>query len=155
MAANLSVRQIALEALCCFVLGGTAGAVRALAPAKGRAAVLPDFLLVGVLAVLLQSYAAGVSFAFELRWYMAVSAALGAAAAHRLFDLPAGFARRAAKGAAIKIASFLRLKLLLPLAEKRRGRRERLKARKYEKTAAKKREKLLQNGGQLLYNSNI
>ena len=70
---------IAQELTACTVLGACTGVVRAVFPVRGRAAWVPDFLWVGTVLTLLQSYAAGQSPAGVLRWYMA---AAGFAAAH-------------------------------------------------------------------------
>ena len=50
---------IAQELTACTVLGGCTGVVRAVFPVRGRAAWVPDFLWVGTVLTLLQSYAAG------------------------------------------------------------------------------------------------
>ena len=73
---------IAQELTACTVLGGCTGVVRAVFPVRGRAAWVPDFLWVGTVLTLLQSYAAGQSPAGVLRWYMAAAgfAAAGAPA---------------------------------------------------------------------------
>ena len=52
---------IAQELTACTVLGGCTGVVRAVFPVRGRAAWVPDFLWVGTVLTLLQSYAAGQS----------------------------------------------------------------------------------------------
>ena len=64
---------IAQELTACTVLGGCTGVVRAVFPVRGRAAWVPDFLWVGTVLTLLQSYAAGQSPAGVLRWYMAAA----------------------------------------------------------------------------------
>ena len=72
---------IAQELTACTVLGGCTGVVRAVFPVRGRAAWVPDFLWVGTVLTLLQSYAAGQSPAGVLRWYMAAAGFAGAGAA--------------------------------------------------------------------------
>ncbi len=73
-----------MRSACCLYLGGLVGALRALAPVKGRGAFLPDVAQMGMLLLFLQSYAAGYSDAGSLRWYMLAAGFLGAAAAHSL-----------------------------------------------------------------------
>ena len=95
MAAAPALWQTGWELLCCLYLGGLVGALRALAPGRGRGAVLPDLALVGMLLLFLQSYAAGYSAAGTLRWYMGAAGFAGALAAHALLDPLTGRLRRA------------------------------------------------------------
>ncbi len=88
--------QAGQELAACLCLGAAAGALRSLAPPKGRGAILPDFLLVGLLLTLLQSYAAGYSAAGSLRWYMLAGGMTGAAAAQALLTPAAAFLFRLA-----------------------------------------------------------
>ena len=76
----LPLPALGREIAACTVLGACTGAVRALFPARGRAAFLPDVAWVGTLLAAVQSYAAGESFAGVLRWYMAAAAFAGAGA---------------------------------------------------------------------------
>lgn len=151
MAPVLAPWQLGEETLRCAVLGAVLGAARSLAPAKGRAAFVPDFLFAGALLVLLQSYAAGQSASGSLRWYMLVGGALGALAAHCLLAAPMAFARRALARAAAFPVRFVRQKALVPAA----ARLQRAKSRRAEKKNAKKRKKALQKQPHLLYNSNV
>lgn len=155
MAAALAPAQLLREAWCCCVLGMFAGAGRELLPAKGRAAFAPDMLLVGVLLVLLQSYAAAYGGTGVLRWYMLLGGALGALLAHAALAAPLRAARRAAAFAAALPLRFLRRRVLLPLQKRRVWRRERAKERKNKKLIAKKCKKSLQKHRHLLYNSNM
>ena len=79
---------IAQELTACTVLGGCTGVVRAVFPVRGRAAWVPDFLWVGTVLTLLQSYAAGQSPAGVLRWYMAAAGFAGAGAAAFVLGVP-------------------------------------------------------------------
>ena len=79
---------IAQELTACTVLGGCTGVVRAVFPVRGRAAWVPDFLWVGTMLTLLQSYAAGQSPAGVLRWYMAAAGFAGAGAAAFVLGVP-------------------------------------------------------------------
>ena len=49
MAPVLAPWQAGWEIVCCLYLGALVGALRALAPGKGRGAFLPDVALVGML----------------------------------------------------------------------------------------------------------
>ena len=84
MAPVLAPWQAGHEIACCLYLGALVGALRALAPARGRWAFLPDTALVGMLLLFLQSYAAGYSDAGSLRWYMVLAGFAGALGAHSL-----------------------------------------------------------------------
>ena len=61
------------EIAACTVLGASIGALRAVFPARGRAAFVPDLVWMGAVLAAVQSYAAGQSSAGVLRWYMAVA----------------------------------------------------------------------------------
>ena len=58
------------EIAACTVLGASIGALRAVFPARGRAAFVPDLVWMGAVLAAVQSYAAGQSSAGVLRWYM-------------------------------------------------------------------------------------
>lgn len=89
------------EIAACTVLGASIGALRAVFPARGRAAFVPDLVWMGAVLAVVQSYAAGQSSAGVLRWYMAAAAFAGAGAAAFVLGAPAGraAARPAEKGA--------------------------------------------------------
>ena len=98
LAPGLVGQEIAAGAL----LGLAPGAARALLPAKGRAAFLPDLLWVGTLLLALQSYTAALSPSGVLRWYTAATAFFSAFAAETLLrgllaPLPRPKRRRRAK----------------------------------------------------------
>lgn len=154
MAAVLSPEQIGQELLFCLLLGGALGTLRAFCPTKGRGALIPDFCLVGLLLLLLQSYAAGQSNAGALRWYMLLGGAVGAALACGLLHPPL---RAVAHGLGWLLAlpaRFFALHVLRPAQQARQARRERAKERRSAKRAAKNAKKNLQNQPRLLYNSN-
>ena len=89
------------EIAACTVLGASIGALRAVFPARGRAAFVPDLVWMGAVLAAVQSYAAGQSSAGVLRWYMAAAAFAGAGAAAFVLGAPlrAAGARLAEKGA--------------------------------------------------------
>lgn len=136
------------EALACGALGACIGAVRALFPVRGRAAVAPDALLVGGLLLALQSYAAGQSQAGVLRWYMAAAGFAGAFAAAAVLGIPLRCIGR-------RLAALLRRAVLQPLAHRRAARRQARNARRNAKRTAKNPKKNLPNKRRMLYNSNV
>lgn len=133
---------IAQELVACTVLGGCTGVVRAVFPVRGRAAWVPDFLWVGTVLTLLQSYAAGQSPAGVLRWYMAAAGFAGAGAAAFVLGVPLRTARKA-----------LRRRVLRPAAQRRVRRQNARKLRRNAKRTAKKRKKNLPNQRRMMYNS--
>ena len=68
MAPALDITLVGQEMAACAALGAALGGARALFPEKGRAAFLPDVLLVGALLLGLQSYAAALSAGGVLRF---------------------------------------------------------------------------------------
>ena len=80
MAPALDITLVGQEMAACAALGAALGGARALFPEKGRAAFLPDVLLVGALLLGLQSYAAALSAGGVLRWYQLAAAVFGARA---------------------------------------------------------------------------
>ena len=151
MAPVLVPWQAGREMLCCLYLGALVGALRALAPGRGRGAFLPDAALVGMLLLFLQSYAAGYSDAGSLRWYMAAAGFAGALAAHSLLGPWAGRAWRLVLGP----WRILARRCLVPARGALRAARQARRARKAAKTAAENQKKSLQNQPHLLYNSNV
>lgn len=133
---------IAQELTACTVLGGCTGAVRAVFPVRGRAAWVPDFLWVGTVLTLLQSYAAGQSPAGVLRWYMAAAGFAGAGAAAFVLGVPLRAAGKA-----------LQRWVLRPAAQQRARRQNARKLRRNAKRTAKKRKKNLPNQRRMMYNS--
>ena len=133
---------IAQELVACTVLGGCTGVVRAVFPVRGRAAWVPDFLWVGTMLTLLQSYAAGQSPAGVLRWYMAAAGFAGAGAAAFVLGMPLRAAGKA-----------LPRRVLRPAAQRRVRRQNARKLRRNAKRTAKKRKKNLPNPRRMMYNS--
>lgn len=133
---------IAQELTACTVLGGCTGVVRAVFPVRGRAAWVPDFLWVGTVLTLLQSYAAGQSPAGVLRWYMAAAGFAGAGTAAFVLGMPL---RAAGKD--------LQRRVLRPAAQRRARRQNARKLRRNAKRTAKKRKKNLPNQRRMMYNS--
>ena len=124
---------IAQELTACTVLGACTGVVRAVFPVRGRAAWVPDFLWVGTVLTLLQSYAAGQSPAGVLRWYMAAAGFAGAGAAAFVLGVPL---RAAGK-----------------TLQRRVRQQNARKLRRNAKRTAKKRKKNLPNQRRMMYNS--
>ena len=133
---------IAQELTACTVLGGCTGVVRAVFPVRGRAAWVPDFLWVGTVLTLLQSYAAGQSPAGVLRWYMAAAGFAGAGAAAFVLGVPLRAAGKA-----------LQRRVLRPAVQRRARRQNARKLRRNAKRTAKKRKKNLPNRRRMMYNS--
>ena len=117
------------EIAACTVLGASIGALRAVFPARGRAAFVPDLVWMGAVLAAVQSYAAGQSSA-------------GAAA----FVL--GAPLRAAGGV-------LQRRVLRPAERRRARRRKARKLRRSAKRTAKKRKKNLPNQRCMMYNSYV
>lgn len=133
---------IAQELTACTVLGGCTGVVRAVFPVRGRAAWVPDFLWVGTVLTLLQSYAAGQSPAGVLRWYMAAAGFAGAGAAAFVLGVPLRMAGKA-----------LQRWVLRPAAQRRIRQQNARKLRRNAKRTTKKRKKNLPNQRRMMYNS--
>ena len=123
------------EIAACTVLGASIGALRAVFPARGRAAFVPDLVWMGAVLAAVQSYAAGQSSAGVLRWYMAAAAFAGAGAAAFVLGAPL----RAAGG----------------VLQRRARRRKARKLRRSAKRTAKKRKKNLPNQRRMMYNSYV
>ena len=154
MAPVLAPWQAGWEIVCCLYLGALVGALRALAPGKGRGAFLPDVALVGMLLLFLQSYAAGYSDAGSLRWYMLAACFLGALGAHSLLGPLAGRAWALVLWPWRAAGRWLKRSCFGPVGRAWRARRLR-RAQKTAKTAAENQKKSLQNTPHLLYNSNV
>jgi hypothetical protein len=133
------------EIAACTVLGASIGALRAVFPARGRAAFVPDLVWMGAVLAAVQSYAAGQSSAGVLRWYMAAAAFAGAGAA----AFTPCRCRTAAAG------SVLQRRVLRPAERRRARRRKARKLRRSAKRTAKKRKKNLPNQRRMMYNSYV
>lgn len=154
MAPVLAPWQAGREIVCCLYLGALVGALRALAPGRGRGAFLPDMALVGMLLLFLQSYAAGYSDAGSLRWYMLAAGFLGALGAHSLLGPLAGRAWALVLWPWRRLGRWLKRSCFAPAGRAWRAHRLR-RAQKTAKTAAENQKKSLQNTPHLLYNSNV
>lgn len=147
MAPALDVTLVGQEMAACAALGAALGGARALFPEKGRAAFLPDVLLVGALLLGLQSYAAALSAGGVLRWYQLTAAVLAAAAVHKLLRGPMQFARKMLWAPVHLLAA--------RWAAGRAARKKRARERKRAKRAAKNPKKNLPRPQRMLYNSNV
>ena len=126
---------IAQELTACTVLGGCTGVVRAVFPVRGRTAWVPDFLWVGTVLTLLQSYAAGQSPAGVLRWYMAAAGFAGAGAAAFVLGVPLRTAGKA-----------LQRQVLRPAAQRRVRQQNARKLRRNAKEPQKSAKRTCQTG---------
>ena len=147
----LQPAQLGQELAACAVLGAVIGAVRAFFPVRGRKAFVPDALLAGAVLFGTQSYAAALSKAGVLRWYMVAAgffAALFAAAV-------LGGAGRCLAWLLGAPARAFRRWVLQPLAQRRARRRNARKERRNAKRTAKNQKKNLPNQRRMLYNSNV
>ena len=140
MAPALDITLVGQEMAACAALGAALGGARALFPEKGRAAFLPDVLLVGALLLGLQSYAAALSAGASLM-------VLAAAAAHKLLRGPMQFARKMLWAPVHLLAA--------RWAAGRAARKNRARERKRAKQAAKNPKKNLPRPQRMLYNSNV
>ena len=143
----LAPAQLGREALECAAAGVVLGSVRSIFPVKGRGAFLPDVLLAGAVLFGMQSYAASLSSAGVLRWYMIAACLAGAAAADRIFGTPVRavgcVAAQRARHAAARWQN-----------RTRRERAKRCKQRRNAERTAKNPKKSLPNTRRMLYNSN-
>lgn len=147
MAPALDITLVGQEMAACAALGAALGGTRALFPEKGRAAFLPDVLLVGALLLGLQSYAAALSAGGVLRWYQLAAAVLAAAVVHKLLRGPMQFARKMLWAPVHLLAA--------RWAAGRAARKNRAHERKRAKQAAKNPKKNLPRPQRMLYNSNV
>lgn len=147
MAPAMDITLVGQEMAACAALGAALGGVRALFPEKGRAAFLPDVLLVGALLLGLQSYAASLSAGGVPRWYQLAAAVLVAVAVHRLLRGPMRFARKMLWAPVHLLAA--------RWAAGRAARKNRARERKRAKQAAKNPKKNLPRPQRMLYNSNV
>ena len=155
MVPALSPVQLQQEVLACAALGAALGAVRMVFPVRGKAAVLPDFLLVGAVLLALQSYAAGWSEAGVLRWYMCAAGAGGAAFAVEAVGVPVRAAERGLLYLLALPGRLLWQRAAAPALRRLSTRRKARKARRNAKRTAKNQKKSLPNKRRMLYNSNV
>ena len=136
------------EIAACTVLGASIGALRAVFPARGRAAFVPDLVWMGAVLAAVQSYAAGQSSAGVLRWYMAAAAFAAALCAAGVLGVPL---RALGRG----IGAVLRRFAVQPVRRRRAAAKTARKLRRNAERTAKKSKKNLPNQRALLYNSNV
>ena len=95
----LQPAQLGRELAACTILGAAVGVVRAFFPVRGRGAFVPDALLTGAVLFGVQSYAAALSSAGVLRWYMVLAAFAAALCTAAVLGIPVRWAGRAAQHA--------------------------------------------------------
>ena len=135
----LQPAQLGRELAACTILGAAVGVVRAFFPVRGRSAFVPDALLTGAVLFGVQSYAAALSSAGVLRWYMVLAA----------------FAAALCTAAVLGIPVLARQWVLRPLAVRHAARRAVRKERRNAKRTTKNPKKNLPNQRRVLYNSNV
>ena len=144
----LQPAQLGRELAACTILGAAVGVVRAFFPVRGRGAFVPDALLTGAVLFGVQSYAAALSSAGVLRWYMVLAAFAAALCTAAVLGIPVRWAGRCLAwvlGAPVRLARQWRH------AARRAARKERRNA----KRTAKNPKKNLPNQRRVLYNSNV
>ena len=90
----LQPAQLGRELVACTILGAAVGVVRAFFPVRGRSAFVPDALLTGAVLAGTQSYAAALSSAGVLRWYMVLPAFAAALCTAAVLGIPVRWAGR-------------------------------------------------------------
>ena len=151
----LQPAQLGQELAACAVLGAVIGAVRAFFPVRGRKAFVPDALLAGAVLFGTQSYAAALSKAGVLRWYMVAAGFFAALFAAAVLGVPVRWAGRCMAWLLVAPARAFRRWVLQPLAQRRARRRDARKERRNAKRTAKNQKKNLPNQRRMLYNSNV
>ena len=112
----LQPAQLGRELAACTILGAAVGVVRAFFPVRGRGAFVPDALLTGAVLFGVQSYAAALSSAGVLRWYMVLAAFAAALCTAAVLGIPVRWAGQCLAwvlGAPVRLA---RQWVLRPLA---------------------------------------
>ena len=141
----LQPAQLGRELAACTILGAAVGVVRAFFPVRGRGAFVPDALLTGAVLFGVQSYAAALSSAGVLRWYMVLAAFAAALCTAAVLGIPVRWAGRCLAwvlGAPVRLA---RQWVLRPLAARHAARRAARKERRNAKRTAKNPKKNLPN----------
>ena len=147
----LQPAQLGRELAACTILGAAVGVVRAFFPVRGRSAFVPDALLTGAVLFGVQSYAAALSSAGVLRWYMVLAAFAAALCTAAVLGIPVRCLAWVL-GALVRLA---RQWVLRPLAVRHAARRAARKERRNAKRTAKNPKKNLPNQRRVLYNSNV
>ena len=146
----LQPAQLGRELAACTIMGAAVGVVRAFFPVRGRGAFVPDALLTGAVLFGVQSYAAALSSAGVLRWYMVLAAFAAALCTAAVLGIPVRLAW--VLGAPVRLA---RQWVLRPLAVRHAARRAARKERRNAKRTTKNPKKNLPNQRRVLYNSNV
>ena len=144
----LQPAQLGRELAACTILGAAVGVVRAFFPVRGRGAFVPDALLTGAVLFGVQSYAAALSSAGVLRWYMVLAAFAAALCTAAVLGIPVRWSGQCLAwvlGVPVRLA---RQWVLRPLAQQHAARRA-------AKRTAKNPKKNLPNQRRVLYNSNV
>lgn len=147
----LQPAQLGRELAVCTILGAAVGVVRAFFPVRGRGAFVPDALLTGAVLFGVQSYAAALSSAGVLRWYMVLAAFAAALCTAAVLGIPVRCLAWVL-GAPVRLA---RQWVLRPLAVRHAARRAARKERRNAKRTTKNPKKNLPNQRRVLYNSNV
>ena len=147
----LQPARLGRELAACTILGAAVGVVRAFFPVRGRGAFVPDALLTGAVLFGVQSYAAALSSAGVLRWYMVLAAFAAALCTAAVLGIPVRCLAWVL-GAPVRLA---RQWVLRPLAVRHAARRAARKERRNAKRTAKNPKKNLPNQRRVLYNSNV
>ena len=147
----LQPAQLGRELAACTILGAAVGVVRAFFPVRGRGAFVPDALLTGAVLFGVQSYAAALSSAGVLRWYMVLAAFAAALCTAAVLGIPVRCLAWVL-GAPVRLA---RQWVLRPLAVRHAARRAARKERRNAKRTTKNPKKNLPNKRRVLYNSNV
>ena len=147
----LQPAQLGRELAACTILGAAVGVVRAFFPVRGRGAFVPDALLTGAVLFGVQSYAAALSSAGVLRWYMVLAAFAAALCTAAVLGIPVRCLAWVL-GVPVRLA---RQWVLRPLAVRHAARRAARKERRNAKRTAKNPKKNLPNQRRVLYNSNV
>ena len=151
----LQPAQLGRELAACTIMGAAVGVVRAFFPVRGRGAFVPDALLTGAVLFGVQSYAAALSSAGVLRWYMVLAAFAAALCTAAVLGIPVRWAGQCLAwvlGAPVRLA---RQWVLRPLAVRHAARRAARKERRNAKRTTKNPKKNLPNQRRVLYNSNV
>ena len=147
----LQPAQLGRELAACTILGAAVGVVRAFFPVRGRSAFVPDALLTGAVLFGVQSYAAALSSAGVLRWYMVLAAFAAALCTAAVLGIPVRCLAWVL-GVPVRLA---RQWVLRPLAVRHAARCAARKERRNAKRTAKNPKKNLPNQRRVLYNSNV
>ena len=133
----LQPAQLGRELAACTILGAAVGVVRAFFPVRGRGAFVPDALLTGAVLFGVQSYAAALSSAGVLRWYMVLAAFAAALCTAAVLGIPVRCLAWVL-GAPVRLARQWVLRpLAVPHAARRAARKERRNAKRTTKNPKK------------------